>query len=76
MVKLKAAVVGNQVTMDKDSLEHIMICLANQKFINEYPPNGDAHSIGKEKYKSIQEENQEVIDNCYRQIEELVCKRN
>lgn len=56
---------GNYIRVHRDDLEYLLMCLANQKFINELPPNGDAMALGKSEYDRIQQENQECIDSCY-----------
>lgn len=53
------------ITIEKDFLEHLLSCLANQKFISERPQNGDAMSLPIEDYKSIQKRNQDIIDAAY-----------
>lgn len=54
--------IGN-IIISKDSFEHLLNCLDNQKFIHELPINGDAISNGKESYYNIQKENQKFIDD-------------
>jgi hypothetical protein len=51
-------------------LEHLLACLANQKFINSV--NGDGLSLGKKKVLSIQQKNQKVIDNTYKETMEFL----
>ena len=53
---------GN-IIISEDSFEMLLICLDNQKFMNEPPQNGDSVSVGKEGYNSIQRENQKLIDD-------------
>ena len=55
-----------KLLIDADYFEHLLACLANQKFIGEPPPNGDALSIGEKKYLKIQSENQKIIDIAWR----------
>ena len=42
--------VDGTVTISKDYFEHLLSCLANQKFIGEKPCNGDSLSIGEKEY--------------------------
>ena len=48
------------ITIDEDFFEHLLNCLANQKYINEI--NADALTCD---YKKIQKENQEIIDRAW-----------
>lgn len=48
------------ITIDQDFFEHLLNCLANQKYIHEI--NADATTCD---YKSIQQKNQKVIDKAY-----------
>ena len=50
----------NTITIDRDFFEHLLACLANQKYIHEI--NADALTCD---YKSIQKRNQRVIDTAY-----------
>lgn len=52
-----------EVTLDE--FEHLLACLANQKFIND-PPNADGLSMGEEACEKIREVNQSVIDQTWR----------
>jgi len=65
---------GN-IVLSQDSFEMILMCLANQKFLKENPPNGEAFSLGKEKYDFIQENMQNEIDNCYKQCIDFLHKK-
>jgi len=65
--KLNAKMDGKKVIIGKDDFEYLLLCLCSQKFIHEAPPNGDAIAMGKKKYKKIQDEAQETIDNVYDQ---------
>lgn len=53
------------ITISKSFFEHLLNCLANQKFIGELPPNLDALELGKSEYNNIQIENQKEIDRAY-----------
>ena len=57
----------NKITISKDYFEHLLNCLANQKYVGELPTCGDALAEGPEKYKNVQEENQKVIDKAWRE---------
>lgn len=65
--KLVAKHDNGKVIMKKDDFEYIMLCLCNQKFVNEPPQNGDSLAVGKRKYEKAQREMQEIIDNVYDQ---------
>lgn len=54
-----------KILIEEDFFEHLLSCLANQKFVNELPPNGDAVSSGKEVYYAIQKRNQKIIDEAW-----------
>lgn len=49
------------ITMSRDYFEHLLNCLANQKYIGDI--NADATECD---YKKIQKENQSVIDKAWR----------
>ncbi len=53
------------IKIDTDFFEHLLNCLANQKFIGEAPPNGDALAMGQEAYEELHESNQEIIDKAW-----------
>ncbi len=55
------------ITIKKDFFEHLLNCLANQKFIDEPPSNGDAIAMEEEEYNKVQREGQEAIDKAWRQ---------
>lgn len=57
------------ITIEKDYFEHLLACLANQKFINQVP-NGDA--LVTDDFRSINAENQRIIDEAYRKGMELL----
>jgi len=58
---------GDRISLSLDSWEHVMNCLANQKFVGEAPPCGDAMAMDPENYRKVQEETQAVIDECWTQ---------
>lgn len=55
---------GN-ITLPVEDFEQLLAALANQKFVGEAPPNGDALDMGKEKYDATQKSTQELIDEIY-----------
>lgn len=55
------------ITISKSYFEHLLNCLANQKFVEELPTNGDAIETGENEYRNIQKENQDVIDKAWRE---------
>jgi hypothetical protein len=57
----------DKIIISKGYFEHLLNCLANQKYIEELPPNGDALAEGEENYRNIQEENQMAIDKAWRE---------
>lgn len=50
-----------EITMDRDYFEHLLNCLANQKYVHQI--NADATECD---YKTIQKKNQKVIDKAWR----------
>src|SRR3990167_29560 len=64
-----------KISIEADFLEHLLACLANQKFIGEAPTNGDSLAEGKEKYLATQRQMQKVIDVAYNQGWELLQHR-
>ncbi len=66
-VKLEGYRIPNAIVITNDSFEHILNCLANQKFIHEMNSDGlDSN------FKDIQDENQSIIDDCYYQARVLL----
>ena len=55
-----------KIMIEESYFEHLLTCLANQKFIGEQPPNGDALAMGKSEYENIQAEHQKIIDEAWR----------
>lgn len=53
------------ISIDVEFFEHLLNCLANQKFIGEPPPCGDAMALSKDEYNTIQKENQAKIDEAW-----------
>lgn len=62
------------ITIEEDFFEHLLNCMANQKFIGEVPPNGDAMSLSQTEYKNIQQDHQRVIDETYLRARYLLSK--
>lgn len=54
-----------QISMDVDFFEHLLNCLANQKFVNELPSCGDALAVDVDDYNKIQKDAQITIDRAY-----------
>ena len=69
-VKLDAKIVGAAVVISKDSFEHLLNCLDNQKFIKDI--NADAITCD---YKSVQVSSQKAIDDFNTQCRELLAKQ-
>jgi len=70
MVKLEARLENENVIISRDSFEHLLNCLANQKFIGDF--NADAIEEGEEEYDRIKAENQDAIDGFYCQCRDLL----
>lgn len=70
MVKLDAKKVKDGILISEDSFEHLLNCLDNQKFIHDV--NADGLSLGINKVKNIQKQNQKCIDDFNRQCRELL----
>lgn len=69
--KMEAWLIDNSIlVVKKDSFEHLLNCLDNQKFIHDV--NADGMSEGEEKVKSKQAEMQSYIDDFNRQGRELL----
>jgi len=58
---------SKNITVSRDFFEHLLACLANQKFIRDM--NADATTCD---YKRIQKRNQKVIDKAYQDGMELL----
>lgn len=61
------------ITISKSYFEHLLNCLANQRFIGELPPNGDAMALEQSEYAKIQTENQNVINKAWSEGMFLLC---
>ena len=53
------------ITISKDYFEHLLNCLANQKFVGELPINGDSLATDPSEYQNTQSEIQKAIDVAY-----------
>lgn len=54
-----------KIEIEVDFLEHLLCCLANQKFIGKMPPCGDALAMGQVDYEKVYREMQQAIDQAY-----------
>ena len=70
MVKVEAKKVGTDIVISEDSFEHLLNCLANQKYIADI--NSDGMADGEKAIKAVQEHNQAAIDDFYRQCMEVL----
>lgn len=71
MVQLKAKKDGQgNVIISEDSLEHLLNCLDNQKFMGESPP--DAMDMELSEFQKIHQDNQIKIDDFNRQCREML----
>lgn len=61
----KITKIDEKIAIDKNYFEHLLNCLANQKFIGEAPPCGDAMAMDKNDYLNVQRENQKIIDKAW-----------
>ena len=59
-----------EITIKKDFFEHLILCLANQKYINDV--NADSSTCD---YKKIQAKNQKIIDRAYNKATKLLLKK-
>lgn len=60
----------SKITLDRNYFEHLLNCLANQKYIGDI--NADATECD---YKAIQKENQAVIDKAWRDGMDLLTNK-
>ena len=72
MVKLEAEKKDGKIIISEDSFEHLLNCLANQKFVGESPPCGDAMAMDKKDYDQVQVDIQKAIDDFNRQCRDLL----
>lgn len=75
MVKLKAIKKNGSILISEGSFQHLLNCLANQKFVGEMPINGDSVSVGKEEYDRVQNSMQDAIDDFYKQCMDLLISK-
>ena len=70
MVQLEARATETNIIISKDSFEHLLNCLDNQKFIKDVNADAlDSMSIGQ--IHSVQNESQAAIDDFNRQCREV-----
>lgn len=70
MVKLEARATEKNIIISKDSFDHLLSCLDNQKFINDV--NADAlDSMSTNQIHSVQDEIQAAIDDFNRQCRKV-----
>ncbi len=67
MVCIEAEKENGTIIISEDSFDHLLNCLANQKFVGETPPNGDAAAMDPNDYRQVHVDIQAAIDDCYRQ---------
>ena len=72
MVKLEAIKKNGAILISEGSFQHLLNCLANQKFVGEAPINGDSVAVGKEEYYQVQNEMQDAIDDFWKQCMSLL----
>lgn len=70
MVQLQARATKDEIIISKDSFEHLLNCLDNQKYINSV--NADAiGTMTVQEIRNSQDEMQSCIDDFNRQCREL-----
>ena len=62
------------IVMTTDEAEHLLACLANQKFIGDV--NADGISEGIDSVRKVQKETQAVIDEAYKKLEKTIHDKN
>lgn len=72
MVKLNGQKKDGNVILPVGDFEHLLNCLANQKFIGEPPACGDAMAAGPEGRAKVDAENQKAIDDAWKQGMDLL----
>ena len=75
MVQLEAYDSGDNVVVSKDSFEHLLNCLDNQRFVGETPPNGDALDMGVDEYRQVQIDIQHRIDDFSKQCRNILGRK-
>ena len=75
MVELKAIKKNGVILISEGSFEHLLNCLANQKFVGETPINGDSVAVGKEEYDRVQNSMQDAIDDFWKQCMDLLMSK-
>ncbi len=72
MVQLEATKTDNDIIISQNSFAHLLNCLDNQKFVHEFPCNGDGLAMGEEAYSNLQQEMQTAIDDFNAQCRRLL----
>ena len=73
MKKIEAKKDGKgNIIISEDSLEMILACLDNQKFVGEQPQNGDSLSVDKDVYWKGQRDIQNTIDHYNRECRKIL----
>lgn len=71
MVQLEARATDNDIIISKDSFDHLLNCLANQKYVGEV--NADAlDSLSVEEIHGVQDDTQTAIDDFYHQCRKVL----
>ena len=71
MVRLEAKTTETDIIISKDSFEHLLNCLDNQKYVGEV--NADAvGSMSSEEIRGVQDDTQAAIDDFNRQCRKLL----
>ena len=63
---------SDTITMPKIVFEHLLNCLANQRFVHEAPPCGDAMAMDPADYAATRQGIQAVIDKAWLEGHELL----
>lgn len=70
MVQLEAKTTETDVIISKDSFEHLLNCLDNQKYVGEV--NADALEISVSGIHGVQDDIQAAIDDFNRQCRDVL----
>lgn len=62
------------ITLEVDFFDHLLNCMANQKYIHNM--SADALGESGKEIRKIQEDNQRVIDEAYHKARELLSTTN
>lgn len=63
-----------KITIGRDYFEHLLACLANQKFIDQTPINGEMLDSGKHERRKVQIEHQATIDKAWKDGMDMLVK--